>query len=519
MALNDPPQSARSLLYDALAQNDVDMAHHRLLNLDTSNLPPIGIPPTIHPPANQWLHDWDAVTHEWGTSQPRFLDISGFLTRAQQDNISHVGTLTAGVWNATTIDRRFLPTLDRILPPLANVSLNSKRITDLAAPQNPGDAVNLAFMDFMLQGLQPKQAVRVATTGGDRELVGFPHIDGIDLVEGDRVLVKNQRSGREYQNGIYRVTPPPGQWARVDDADSEDELKRSYVTVLEGELNAGTSWVNSLVDIGSWPPRPGDDIEFILFSSAPQANIIAGAGLNKVGNTLNVVGTPARIAVFDGGDILAPHGVDIDAAYIGQPSINTVGTITTGTWSAGIISSSHGGTGADNQDHTISLGGVDLAIAKIGAAVPGDSLLFNVGAGITSLILPSSGTLATIDRPETFTNKAIVKRVQKIASNSKPSINTNQVDGFYITNLNENITSMSDNLTGVPSDCQELILWMKGGGVSLTDWLIAWGTKYGAASSLPLPTSIGAGESIVMRFVYNSETLKWIMLTLLRNLP
>ncbi len=57
-----------------------------------------------------------------------------------------------------------------------------------------------------------------------------------------------------------------------------------------------------------------------------------------------VTGTPGRIKTFnhtDYGDIM----VDIHPDYVGQSTITTLGTVTTGTWNAGTIQPNRGGTG------------------------------------------------------------------------------------------------------------------------------------------------------------------------------
>jgi hypothetical protein len=75
----------------------------------------------------------------------------------------------------------------------------------------------------------------------------------------------------------------------------------------------------------------------VQFSGAGQ--IIAGGGMTKTGNQLDVVGTANRIAV-------AADNVDIDPAYVGQTSITTLGSVVTGTWNATTVAVARGGTGA-----------------------------------------------------------------------------------------------------------------------------------------------------------------------------
>ena len=206
MATAPPPtgDSGRTLIYDGLAQNDIDMAFHRLLNLDLSNLPPSGIPPTIVAPPHNWLDGWDAPTQTWSTSQPSFADIHGGLTSGplgQQRGIFELGTINVGTWSATPLLPAKVPTLDAIRLPLQNLNLNSKRITLLADPVDPQDAVNKRFMDALLMGLVVHPAVRLATTV-TLQMVGAPIVDGVQTHVNDRVLVKSGISTVEPERNL-----------------------------------------------------------------------------------------------------------------------------------------------------------------------------------------------------------------------------------------------------------------------------------------------------------------------------
>ncbi len=81
------------------------------------------------------------------------------------------------------------------------------------------------------------------------------------------------------------------------------------------------------------------------------AEITLGTGLSMSGGTLsatggtvtNIAGTTDRITVANGA---TTPTVDISPNYVGQSSITTLGTITTGTWNATTIAVPKGGTGA-----------------------------------------------------------------------------------------------------------------------------------------------------------------------------
>ncbi|WNF52986.1 phage tail protein [Pseudomonas sp. SG20052] len=89
-----------------------------------------------------------------------------------------------------------------------------------------------------LNKLDSKQSVRVATTA-NIALAGLQIIDGIALVAGDRVLVKNQSVARD--NGLYVVAA--GVWGRALDADSSAEVTSALlVSVEQGSTLADTRW-------------------------------------------------------------------------------------------------------------------------------------------------------------------------------------------------------------------------------------------------------------------------------------
>ena len=71
----------------------------------------------------------------------------------------------------------------------------------------------------------------------------------------------------------------------------------------------------------------------------------SGAGLTKSGNQIDANGTLNRILVN-------ADDIDISPNYVGQTSLTTLGTITTGTWNADIVGLAYGGTAVDNTNIT-----------------------------------------------------------------------------------------------------------------------------------------------------------------------
>ncbi len=95
-----------------------------------------------------------------------------------------------------------------------------------------------------------KNSVRAATTA-NITLSGAQTIDGVSVIAGNRVLVKNQSTGS--QNGIYVAAS--GAWARATDADVSAEVTAGMmVNVEEGTTLADTFWLlttNDPITLGS----------------------------------------------------------------------------------------------------------------------------------------------------------------------------------------------------------------------------------------------------------------------------
>jgi phage-related tail fiber protein len=196
---------------------------------------------------------------------------------------------------------------------------------------NAGDAVTKSYADALTSSLDIKASVKAATTG-NITLSGTQTIDGVVLAAGQRVLVKDQTNAT--QNGIYEVAAST--WSRATDADSSDEVTPGlFCFVEQGTTNADSGWVlisDGTITLGS------SNIAFSQFSKT--AEITAGDGLTRVGSTISAVGTASRVTV-------SGAGIDIASTYVGQATITTLGTITTGTWSGTAIGLTKGGTGAD----------------------------------------------------------------------------------------------------------------------------------------------------------------------------
>lgn len=220
----------------------------------------------------------------------------------------------------------------------ADLDADGYKITGLGTPTADSDAATKAYVDSVAEGLHVHASVRVATTGNIVNLqtsgTDVTAIDGVTLADGDRVLVKNQTNPDE--NGIYVFNNPgvSNDFTRALDYNTAAEIDAGdFVFVDGGNTYANTGWVqtNSVTTLET------DAIVWVQFSGA--GTFTAGDGLTIDGTEFNVVGTADRITVN-------ADSVDIASTYAGQTSIDTVGTLTTGTWEADTIAVEHGGTGA-----------------------------------------------------------------------------------------------------------------------------------------------------------------------------
>lgn len=251
--------------------------------------------------------------------------------------------------------------LDQLAVPTASVSLNSQKITNLADPTAAQDAATKAYVDATKQGLDVKDSVRAATTA-DITLSGTQTVDGVVLVAGDRVLVKNQSTGS--QNGIYNVVSG-GAWTRAADADASAEVTAGlFVFVEEGSSNADSGWVlttDNPITLNTTA------LTFTQFSGAGQ--ITAGAGLTKTGNTLDV-GTASASRIVVNADSIDLATTGVSAGTYKSVTVDTYGRITGGTNPTTL--SGYGITDAQPLDATLT--------ALAGVTTAADQLIYSTGA-------------------------------------------------------------------------------------------------------------------------------------------
>lgn len=126
---------------------------------------------------------------------------------------------------------------------LNGIDANNKNLSNLADGSAATDAVTLQQLQAMVRGLDWKDSVRAASTANvtiASALINGLSMDGVSLVTGDRVLLKDQSTAS--QNGIY-VVVASGAASRSTDADSSAEVTANMaVSIEEGTVNGDKAY-------------------------------------------------------------------------------------------------------------------------------------------------------------------------------------------------------------------------------------------------------------------------------------
>lgn len=150
------------------------------------------------------------------------------------------------------------------------------------------DLCNKTYVDAAIVGISWKQPVVAATLSSNITLSGTQSIDGVSVVAGNRVLVKNQTNQAE--NGIYIAAA--GSWSRSADANAWDELVSALVFIESGS-QAGTAWYCPVQPGGTLGVTP---ITWSNFSIA--GTYYAGTGLTLAANTFSITNTGVSAATY-----------------------------------------------------------------------------------------------------------------------------------------------------------------------------------------------------------------------------
>lgn len=269
---------------------------------------------------------------------------------------------------------------------LGGTSLTLGGLTSVAVTQDPVSALQLAtkqYVDAVAQSLNVHASCNAATpatlasiTGGTVTYnngasgvgatltlsVALTTLDGYTLVNGDRLLIKNEVTSAN--NGIYTWATGGTVLTRATDFDTNVEIASGDFTfVTSGTLYANTGWVQTLpvTTVGTSP------ISWTQFSGA--GTYTAGTGLTLTGTQFSITNTAVTAGAYG------------SATQVGTFTVNAQGQLTL----------------AGNTTVTPAVG----SITGLGTGVA-TALAVNVGTAGSVLVnggvlgTPSSGTVTNL---------------------------------------------------------------------------------------------------------------------------
>jgi hypothetical protein len=364
-----------------------------------------------------------------GAGTAMTFDLSAF-SRTLLDDTTAGGMLTTlgvSAFAQTVLDDADGPTVMNTIGALPKAGGTMTGALTLAAdPASALQAATKQYVDAVAQGLDTKPSVIAATTA-NITLSAPQTIDGIAVIAGDRVLVKNQSTAS--QNGIYVVAA--GAWTRATDADAWAELPGAFVFVEKGTINADCGFVCT-VDAGG--TIGSTSVTFAQFSGAGTYSATGGVTLtgtqfsittNGITNAMraqmaaftlkgNITGSLANEADFTIGGLTnktTPAGTDLvliqDQAASGALKYSTL-TQVIGAVASG-VSSIAGNTGAFTLGAGLTIAGNDIRVGTVSVANGGTGDTGTAWTSYTPTITAGVGAFTTVSATGRY--KAIGKTV------------------------------------------------------------------------------------------------------------
>ena len=216
---------------------------------------------------------------------------------------------------------------------LGATSLTLGGLTSVAVTQDPVSALQLAtkqYVDAVAEGLHIHAPSAAATTGTLASITGgtvtynngtagvgatltlsvaLTTLDGYTLLNGDRVLVKNEAT--QANNGIYTWATGGTVLTRATDFDTAAEMASGDFTfITNGTLYANTGWVQTdpVTVVGTSP------VTWIQFSGA--GTYTAGTGLTLTGTQFSITNTAVTAGAYG------------SATQVGTFTVNAQGQLT-----------------------------------------------------------------------------------------------------------------------------------------------------------------------------------------------
>lgn len=313
----------------------------------------------------------------------------------------------------------------------ANQSFGGFKATNAGDPTLAQDLATKAYVDSLANGQKWKANARVATTASIANLSNASvTIDGVTLIAGDRVLVKDGASTdgivavSAAHNGIYvvgTVTTGTAPFTRALDADSAAELQSATLWVAEGTANADKEYTQTADTI-----TLGTTLLVFVISSA---NHFSGHDMISLsGGQISVdLATVSGLESSSAGSAAGQLRIKLEAT---NPSLKFSGTNELGVKfdAAGALLSGAAGVAVqvDNSSIEISTNSIRVKAAGITEAHLAASV---AGAGLTG----GAGTALAVNT-DASSLEVVADQVRVKAAGIQAShLNTNVADQSTIT--------------------------------------------------------------------------------------
>ena len=282
-------------------------------------------------------------------------------------------------------------------------SLTLGGLTSVAVTQDPVSALQLAtkqYVDAVAEGLHVHAACAAATTGTLASITGgtvtynngtagvgatltlsvaLTVLDGYTLLNGDRVLVKNEAT--QANNGIYTWATGGTVLTRATDFDTAAEMASGDFTfVTNGTLYANTGWVQTdpVTVVGTSP------VTWVQFSGA--GAYTAGTGLTLAGTQFSITNTAVTAGAYG------------SATQVGTFTVNAQGQLTlagntTVTPAVGSITGLGTGVATALAVNTGSTG----AFAVMGSAASFTTVASTIATGTAPFTVASTTQVANLN--------------------------------------------------------------------------------------------------------------------------
>lgn len=271
-----------------LNKNEIQRAVAHVLSSDPSS-----------PVAGQFYYDSAA-------NRFKYYDGSAFVSDSARSR--HTGTQTASTISDFDTQVR-TSRLDQMAQPTGSVNFNGQRLTNLGAASADSDAATLGQMKALVNGMDWKQSVVVAS--GTNVNISGPGsaIDGVTLSNGDRVLLYGQstpsQNGPWVFNGSGSAMTRPDDWATgvasggaVLPIEQGTDAEKLAICTTNGAITVNTT-----------------SVAFTIQGAG--STYTAGAGLSASGNTFNVgAGTGITVNADD---------VAIDTSVVARKATGLIG--------------------------------------------------------------------------------------------------------------------------------------------------------------------------------------------------